>query len=121
VSQRDKVKSVVNADFLQTCMLEEIELYQKCILSRTGGAEQMKHFSPEEVLEIDQTGIGQKLGLTGGVVRQGLLASSGNNADKGLHSQLMACLEDNPRRSVEWTPVVMTKTPETVVLLLPQH
>lgn len=114
LNNRGNIKDVIVPESLQQCILNGIELYGTCRQLRGGGIE---HFSPEEVLELSSI-LGEKLVLIGGMVRQGILSNNYSDVNEnGLHEQLLACR--NGTIDSKWIAVVMTKTPETVLLLLP--
>lgn len=126
------VEDIITPDFIQNLVLAGVDIYaeatqlqQQNKFSGNATYSTPEHFSPEEVLESvswlssDLEQIGE--------IRQGLL-SSGDTVESGnqlngntssFYSQLLSCRNDAKARGSEWMAVIVTKTPETVLVLLP--
>jgi UBA/TS-N domain len=103
------------------------ELQQSVLGSSNGGVE---HMSAEDVLNAASVGGSSttknpfaSLQLTPGGIRQGILSMPHNNTtnssnDMGLLALLTQCRRDDAPRDA-WLAVLITKTPETVLAILP--
>uniref|UniRef100_A0A7S2A6W4 UBA domain-containing protein n=1 Tax=Trieres chinensis TaxID=1514140 RepID=A0A7S2A6W4_TRICV len=114
----DSARSVLTPSFLSEVVNAGVRIYGTLRLRSAGGGS-AEHMSAEEVLssETGRTAY-SSLGLLGGV-RQGVLSSAAGSDDSplGLRAQLVGVLgEASPS---EWTAALITKTPETVVCILP--
>jgi len=114
--------------FIQNCILTGIDIYSEC-RSRTRELQLqstshedgiLEHFSPERVMELASlfsTSLEQI-----GDIRQGVLdveQIDSRSNPLGFHAQLEACRSDSQAKANKWMAVVITKTPETVLVLLP--
>ena len=99
----------LNVDFLQNMILNGVQNYQTL-----SSASPVEHSSAEEILLLDQ-GICFPLSVMGGI-RQGIL---GNEA-MGFQAQLEGILHEQQGQSNSaYIAVLITKTPETVLVCLP--
>jgi hypothetical protein len=101
----------VTPAMLERMIHQGVQIYEKIASVMEG---EVEHLSVDEVLQ-EQVPEFERLWLQGGA-RQGVL---GTSPDLGLKSILQACQYECPNR---WMSVVVTKTPETVVVFLsPEH
>ena len=121
--QRASQTTVITSSFLETAIRDGVATYQnlQAMSSSTGGDSQVEHMSAEDVLRLAASsgagaGIFSNLQLTPGGIRQGILTGDGGGGDMGLQAMLAACWQDTTH---EWLAVLITKTPETVLVLLP--
>jgi hypothetical protein len=98
----------VTSAFLEEIVSSGVAAYQRL---QTSAGLAVEHLSAEEVLN---EGGFPSLALQGGI-RQGVLSNSGSNP-QGLRQQLLDCQSPN-----SWTCVLITKTPETVLVCLPAN
>lgn len=112
--KRDSSEVMVTPELIQTMIVQGVDTYRQLNSKNTSGVE---HMSAEEVLAAasDHQLLGC-LRLREGGVRQGLLSRDVSHP-LGLQALLEGCRSDHP--SDEWMAVLITKTPETVVVLLP--
>lgn len=106
--------ATVTPQFLENAIKQGVQTYQNLNNVSSG----VEHMSAEEVLGLSSAGGGafSQLQLTPGGIRQGLLTSDPSNP-MGLQALLSACRQDAP--SNQWLAVLITKTPETVLAILP--
>ena len=102
-------QKTVTSELLNSMVHQGVETYQQLPVSG-----EVEHLSPEEVLQQHIVEEFKPLSLQGGV-RQGYLCGQENHP-LGLHALLHACQVD---ASQQWVAVLITKPPETVVVLLP--
>jgi hypothetical protein len=120
----------INAGFLQHMIVAGVRTYEQFMVSSSGGDAtstrlHMRHMSAEDALSTN-TGTAhdpmmhfETLAQVG-FIRQGILSPSHDpNHARGLRSLLHSCYTDSCVQATAWTCVLMTKTPETVLLLLP--
>lgn len=98
----------MNSELLQDIVTSGVAAYQRLQSSATGSP--AEHLSAEEVLVA---GAFPALSLQGSI-RQGILSHDDANNPQGLLRQLTDC-----RSATGWTCVLITKTPETVLVCLP--
>jgi hypothetical protein len=98
----------VSSELLQDIVTSGVAAYQRLQSSSAGSS--VEHLSAEEVLAA---GAFPALSLQGGI-RQGILSHDDANNPQGLLQQLTDC-----RSATGWTCVLITKTPETVLVCLP--
>jgi hypothetical protein len=98
----------VNSELLQDIVTSGVAAYQRLQSSTAGSS--VEHLSAEEVLAAGAFSV---LSLQGGI-RQGILSHDDANNPQGLLQQLTDC-----RSATDWTCVLITKTPETVLVCLP--
>jgi hypothetical protein len=98
----------VSSELLQDIVTSGVAAYQRLQSSSAGSS--VEHLSAEEVLAA---GAFPALSLEGGI-RQGILSHDDANNPQGLLQQLTDC-----RSATGWTCVLITKTPETVLVCLP--
>jgi hypothetical protein len=103
----DPVQAVCS-ELLQDIVTSGVVAYQRLQSSSAGSS--VEHLSAEEVLAA---GSFPSLSLQGGI-RQGILSHDDANNPQGLVQQLTDC-----RSATGWTCVLITKTPETVLVCLP--
>jgi hypothetical protein len=103
----DPVQAVC-PEFLQDIVTSGVAAYQRLQSSSAGSS--VEHLSAEEVLAAKAF---PALSLQGGI-RQGILSHDDANNPQGLLPQLTDC-----RSATGWTCVLITKTPETVLVCLP--
>lgn len=107
----------VDAAFLDEMVIRGSEIYTQWITTQNTGVE---HTSPEDILKA-----GLFPNLACHDIRQGMLTARSSSDDQhplGLSQQLSAIQNDSSLSSAAvaaWTCIVMTKTPETVLLCLP--
>jgi hypothetical protein len=104
---KDPVQAV-SSELLKDIITSGVAAYQRLQSSSAGSS--VEHLSAEEVLEA---GAFPALSLQGGI-RQGILSHDDANNPQGLLQQLTDC-----RSATGWTCVLITKTPETVLVCLP--
>lgn len=106
--------STATPQFLENAIREGVTTYENL---RTLSSS-VEHMSAEEVLKLSagSNGSFSKLQLTAGGIRQGLLSHDTSNP-MGLQTLLEACRQEGP--SDQWMAVLITKTPETVLAVLP--
>jgi hypothetical protein len=107
-NSKDPVQAVCS-ELLQDTITSGVAAYQRLQSSSTTGSS-VEHLSAEEVLAA---GAFPSLSLQGGI-RQGILSHDDANNPQGLLQQLTDC-----RSATGWTCVLITKTPETVLVCLP--
>ena len=105
LSHEDPVASV-NAEFLQHIIQSGVETYHRMKSKDKGG--NVEHLSAEEIL---QKGFFSTLQLFSGI-KQGILSRDPSHP-QGLRQQLSKCQSKR-----YWTCVLITKTPETVLVCL---
>jgi hypothetical protein len=98
----------VSSELLQDIVTSGVAAYQR--LQSSSAESSVEHLSAEEVLAA---GAFPALSLQGGI-RQGILSHDDANNPQGLLQQLTDC-----RSATGWTCVLITKTPETVLVCLP--
>ena len=103
----------INQELIHSMITEGVQHYQSLSSSSTSSVE---HMSAEEVLQQDPAGTRFRLSSLSGGPRQGVLNRDPNH-DFGLRKSLQNIRLDQPPE--EWMAVLMTKTPETVLLLFP--
>jgi len=121
------IEQFLTAARLQSMVLAGSDLYNSLKQSQSGISSEVEHLSPEEVLAFlhsskpdtttsTSTNLKQQnIKLMEGGVRQGILTSG--DGPLGLQSLIQGCqLDQNPG---QWICVIVTKTPETVCILLP--
>jgi hypothetical protein len=119
------IRQLLTANRLQSMLLAGSDFYNS--LKRTGcgsSDDDVQHLSPEEVLsflheneELNLLKLGNVRLMDGGV-RQGILTSGGmGDGPLGLKAVIQGC-QSNQEQG-QWICVVMTKTPETVCIMLP--
>jgi len=140
------VKETVTPDFLRNLVLVGVDIYSECYAKAKEADLQMRqqstscaspgnqgsgvseHFSPEQLLELvswfssDLQQIGEiRQGLALNFVEEDLSINSSCSANipYSFHAQLESCRNDVKAKASEWMAVVITKTPETVLVLLP--
>jgi UBA/TS-N domain len=114
--------TTLQPEFMEVAIHQGISIYnelQQSVLSVSNGVE---HMSAEDVLKAASsagTNPFANIQLTSGGIRQGILSKS-NSADNemGLYALLTACHRDEPPKDA-WLAVLITKTPETVLAILP--
>lgn len=101
----------VDADFLVNMIGTGVQNYQTLQSDSGGGS--IEHMSGEEVMQKDRMGLFKVKGAGSGGVRQGILS---NDMDHplGLKSLLQGLRHE--QHHSEWMAILMTKTPETVLL-----
>ena len=112
------METILSQDCLQTIIVQGVELYNNLLLVDPS----MEHKSAEEVLV---TGCFPDL-QQHGVVQQGILSSSSsqqqrssaNSEPLGLYN-LLRTSQDGRAEGAEWTCALITKPPETVLVVLP--
>lgn len=110
------VEDIITPDFLQNVVLNGVNIYSEAMQAKYMNASCIgpEHLSPEEVFEavswlscdLDQIG----------EIRQGLLSPGDTSS---FYPQLLSCRHDKKARGSEWMAVAITKTPESVLVLLP--
>jgi hypothetical protein len=110
------VEDIITSDFLQNVVLTGVNIYSEAMQVKHMNTSCIgpEHLSPEEVfdavgwLSCDLDQIGE--------IRQGLLSPADTSS---FYTQLLSCRHDEKARGGEWMAVVITKTPESVLVLLP--
>lgn len=97
--------SIVTSEFLQTAILQGVEKYNAMRLVDPT----VEHKSAEEVLQS-----GAFPSLSTGTIQQGMLSRTSSEHPQSLQGLLATSQDPN-----EWTCVLITKTPETVLVCLP--
>lgn len=102
----------VRPEFLDQMITQGIALYQKVTTSATTTVE---HLSAEKILQQQQD---MAIQVAVGGIRQGVLT---NNRDHplGLKALLEGIQSESRGNNNEWASVLMTKTPESVLVCLP--
>jgi hypothetical protein len=111
-----EVEDIITSDFLQNVVLTGVNIYSEAMQVKHMNPSCIgpEHLSPEEVfdavgwLSCDLDQIGE--------IRQGLLSPGDTSS---FYPQLLSCRHDEKARGGEWMAVVITKTPESVLVLLP--
>ena len=108
---------VVDAAFLDNIVRQGSQIYNNAQQRRqqtnpSASADSVEHASAEEALSTGD--VFPHLRLQPGGIRQGILSHDFNHP-MGLSALLAACQQ----QSSSWTCVVVTKTPETVLICLP--
>lgn len=101
--------SSLSPDFLQRMVQDGVTTYRQIV--QTSNAE---HMSAEEVLLQDIF----PLKLLPDGIQQGIV-SNDDVHPLGLKTMLQGCVGRSSQAKNQWTAVVITKTPETVVVMLP--
>jgi hypothetical protein len=104
----------VSPSFLETMISQGVQNYQQLSTSSSSSNNNVEHMSAEEVLQKDQ-GLFQEVTSLGGFIRQGILSQDVHHP-MGLKSLLEGLRHEEHR---EWMCVLITKTPETVLLCFP--
>eukprot|EP00980_Cylindrotheca_fusiformis_P013923 scaffold3618_cov129-Cylindrotheca_fusiformis.AAC.23 len=99
----------VNSEFLENMIHQGVRNYEAL-----SSASSVEHLSAEEVLQKDQGRLFPLRSLEGGI-RQGVL-SNDRDHPLGLKSILEGIRQEETK---EWIVVLITKTPETVLVCLP--
>lgn len=107
----DATEEIFNAELIYNTVALGVQMYENSPKS----ANMVEHMSVEEVLH-NLPQYSSDLQLIGGV-RQGIL--SNDNKSMGIKSILHACNSGPTINNSKWMAVVMTKTPETIVIFLP--
>ena len=109
--------AAISEDFLAEALRAGTELHGRCLAA--GGS--VEHLSAEEVLASPASLEGLVSLSKVGDVRQGILSREGNGGALGLgmRSVLSRCREEADVAGGGWAAAVLTKSPETVLLLLP--
>jgi len=124
----------VTSSFLDRMIAEGVENYQKLVLSsgeESNQSSSVEHLSAEEILQKDkgilfpvQSSIGSG---SSGAIHQGVLSHDLENPLgmkallEGIHNDFYQTRKRNgdPGGNDEWIVVLITKTPETVLVCLP--
>ncbi|CAJ1961647.1 unnamed protein product [Cylindrotheca closterium] len=101
----------LNAEFLQNMIMNGVQNYQTL-----SSASPVEHLSAEEVLQKDQ-GKCFPLSVRGGI-RQGILSSDSFHP-MGMQALLEGIQQEQQGQSNAYIAVLITKTPETVLVCLP--
>jgi hypothetical protein len=111
------VEDVINSVFLSDSIMQGLQSYNVLQQNNNSGVE---HLSVEEILQLSTAPMQafSSLKLLLDSPRQGILSSAENPL--GLQSILSACRSD-ARNSQSYLAVVITKPPETVLVLLPPN
>lgn len=105
----------LSPSILEAILDDGVAAYRQ--LQAQGASSSVEHLSAEEVLEAGANRPPfSLLHLLPGGVRQGLLSSEANHP-MGPKALLEALVQEQP--SENWMAVLVTKTPETILLLLP--
>ena len=103
-------ESLLTPSFLSDALAAGGKIYSD--IPREGAVE---HMSAEEVLTNCPEFVSLRLL---GAVRQGVL-SSDLSSPLGFRAQIEGCLEDDSADRNQWTAILITKAPETVVCVIP--
>lgn len=109
-------ESVIDATLLSRSITDGIDLYRELSENNSSGIE---HSSVEDILTAcsgKDNGIISSLSLLPSSPRQGILSNSPSNQSMGLEALLSQCQMES---SQTYIAVVITKTPETVLAILP--
>ncbi|KAG7358458.1 ubiquitin-associated UBA domain protein [Nitzschia inconspicua] len=112
-SSSGDVQDVLSPEFLDRMITQGIETYQQ-ILTTSSNSTAVEHMSAEEVLQ-QQPNV--HLQIAAGGVRQGVLTHD-RDYPLGLKALVEGILMES-RESNEWICLLMTKTPETILICLP--
>jgi len=103
--------AIVDESFLSEGLLQGVALYNKIKASGSGSAS-VEHMSAEEVLN-SMDGKAEFVDLKLDAPVQGVL-SPDLSSPLGMHAVLAGCQSER-----QWVAVIITKSPETVVIVLP--
>lgn len=109
-------ESVIDATLLSSSITDGINLYGELSENNSSGSD---HSSVEDILVAcsgKDKGIISSLSLLPNSPRQGILSNSSSNQHMGFEALLTQCQLDS---SESYIAVVITKTPETVLVILP--
>ena len=109
-------ESVIDATLLSSSITDGINLYRELSENNSSGLE---HSSVEDILIAcsgKDNSIFSSLSLLPNSPRQGILSNSSSNQHMGFEALLTQCQLDS---SESYIAVVITKTPETVLVILP--
>ena len=113
---------ILTPAWLEQCIREGVANYQTLQSSaQGGGGGGVEHMSAEDVLKMGAQNSNTaftNLVLMPGGIRQGILTAA-SGSGMGLHDLLVACHRQQQAGPNRWMAVLITKTPETVVVLLP--
>jgi len=104
----------VTSEFLEEMITQGVSNYQQLMHQ---SASEIEHLSAEEVLQKDSSKTIFPLQSLPGGIRQGILSKDDFNHPMGLKAMLEGLKSDQPRQS--WMAVLITKTPETVLVCFP--
>jgi len=122
---KDAATRILTCDFLRHNIMEGVDIYRQLVSCNTQMVE-VEHMSAEEILE-QQEDMGNdalpkfaSLELVGGYVRQGVLSTPGMD----LQSMMQGCIteyyqQNQHQQSQQWMAILITKTPETIVVCVP--
>lgn len=110
--------------FLEIAIQQGISHYNELQQSVLGSSSGVEHMSAEDVLKAaSSAGTNNpfaSLQLTPGGIRQGILSHTNSTEhEMGLLALLTACRRDDAPNKDAWLAVLITKTPETVLAILP--
>mmetsp|Transcript_20113 Transcript_20113/g.33070 ORF Transcript_20113/g.33070 Transcript_20113/m.33070 type:complete len:295 (+) Transcript_20113:238-1122(+) len=111
-------ESVIDATLLSRSITDGINFYRELSENNSSGLE---HSSVEDILVAcsgKDNGIISSLSLLPNSPRQGILSNTSANQHMGLEALLTQCQMDS---SESYIAVVITKTPETVLAIIPTH
>ena len=109
-------ENVIDATLLSKSITDGIDLYRELSANNSNGIE---HSSVEDILTActgKENSIISSLSLLPSSPRQGILSNSSSNQQMGLEALLSQCQMES---SESYIAVVITKTPETVLAILP--
>ena len=113
-NKTDSAENVISSSVLSDSVREGLRTYDELQANSRG----VEHMSVEEILQIDiPRSPFSSIKLLPNSPRQGILSSSSHNP-MGLQSILSGCQND-ASNSQSYIAVVITKPPETVLVLLP--
>lgn len=116
----DRANNVVSKEFLAAAVHKGVDVYRS--VSGSGGDNGgggVEHSSVEEVLNAAARPFASLKGLSGSP-RQGLLeAATSEIGPMGIHAVMSGCRSDAAVDAEKYVAVVITKPPETVLVLLP--
>jgi hypothetical protein len=107
----------VTTEFLEEMITQGVANYQQLMQQQSSAStNNIEHLSAEEVLQKDSSRTIFPLQCLPGGIRQGLLSNDFHHP-MGLKAILEGIREEQPRD--EWMAVLITKTPETVLVCFP--
>ena len=111
----DPAENVINSLVLSESIMEGLRTYEELLANSSSGVE---HMSVEEILQINiPRSPFSSMELLSNSPRQGILSPSSDNP-MGLQS-ILSCCQNDASNSQSYIAVVITKPPETVLVLLP--
>lgn len=112
LARNEGVSNVINSDFLTQSVLNGVNSYEN-------NKSDIEHASAEELLQ-SKSSFKESLKLLGHV-RQGVISHENDQTQMqmGLGAILRECRLDTSSDQSKWLAIIMTKSPETVLIFIP--